>query len=70
MYHENTFEPIKREQDFRLQVGFYSFYFEGSVLTGNVKRIGNDTITVDVPLLGKTLEMPVLKFLDSSIQKL
>lgn len=72
MYHDilsNT-NPKQRSQNFHLHTGFYTFYHDGGIVTGNVKRIGTETVTVDIPLMGKTIQIGTLIFLNSNPTKL
>jgi len=71
MYHDllNT-QPKQRNQNFDLHTGFYTFFFDGGIVTGNVKRIGTDTVTVDIPVMGKTVNINTLSFLNSNPTKL
>ena len=72
MYHDllNTRQPKQRSQNFDLHTGFYTFYHDGGIVTGNVKRIGTDTVTVELPVMGKTVQIGTLSFLNSNPTKL
>lgn len=71
MYHEH-FLNQSRQSDKRtsdLHTGYYSFFFKGGIVTGNLKRIGADTVSIDSPMMGK-IEMKTLDFLNSDFKKL
>ena len=71
MYHEH-FLNQSRQSDKRpsdLHTGYYSFHFNGGIVTGNLKRIGADTVSIDSPMMGK-IEMKMSDFLKSDFKKL
>lgn len=71
MYHEHFVNTYKASEKpiHDLHTGYYSFYYEGGIVTGNLKRIGADTVTIDSPMMGK-IEMKTLDFLNSDFKKL
>lgn len=71
MYHEhfvNTYKASEKPTS-DLHTGYYSFFFKGGIVTGNLKTIGADTVSIDSPMMGK-IEMKTLDFLNSDFKKL
>lgn len=70
MYHDlMTSQNKAAKPDFKLHTGFYQFYHKGGLLTGNVLRIGADTVTVKTMTIG-IIEIKTLDFLNSDFRKL
>ena len=70
MYHDlMTSQNKAAKPDFKPHTGFYRFYHNGSILTGNVLRIGTETVTINTMTCGM-IEMKILDFLNSDYQKL
>jgi hypothetical protein len=70
MYHELLSMTSKTKINTPdLHTGYYSFFLKGGIVTGNLKRIGADTVTIDSPIMGK-IEMKTLEFLDSGFKKI
>lgn len=72
MYHEllKSANHSAAQSLNEIHTGYYGFYFEGGWVRGNVIRIGDKTLDVDIPFLGKILNISVVVFLDSSPSKL
>ena len=71
MYHETflTQPPKNKVPAPEIHTGYYRFFFKGGIITGNLKRIGAETVTIDCPLMGK-IEMRTIEFLDSCFEKI
>lgn len=55
-------KQLEKSNDLSLHVGWYSFEYAGGSVRGNVRRIGDNTLTVDIQFCG-VRELPVLEFL-------
>jgi len=69
-YHElfSNADAPKLNPDFVVRTGYYSFYHNGSILTGNVFRVG-ETVSISTLTMG-IVEINTLKFISDNPQKL
>lgn len=70
MYHESIFstqKPSTSKAD--PHTGLYQFHYGGGLLTGNVIRIGESSVTIKTLTIG-TIEMPKAEFMNANPVKI
>lgn len=71
MYHESIFSTKKPipAPNVELHTGLYQFHYGGGLLTGNVIRIGESSVTIKTLTIG-IIEMPKAEFINSNFVKI